>query len=294
MPSPTLYVNNLEQKIKKSELKKQLYALFTPYGTVYVLAVGFCIIFTYTDNHNPIHSIDIVAKKGDGARGQAFIVFNSTTCATAALRALVGESFYGRPLRIDYAAKPSNATVALEQGGQVGFVDKKHKVVTASRAEQEYHELERQRVEEEEGRGKREREGAAQDGNGEDGGDDQEASSDAKRRKLDHNHTDEQEMQLDDEEDDDKPHPITPSVLLISNISPSTSLESLKALCQTHQGFQGLSPLPPGSTPTRSVSVVYHANESTHPIDRIVEALDGVQDEGGSKLVAVLVPADAL
>jgi hypothetical protein len=31
-PSPTLFVGNLEGKTKKIELRKQLYALFTPYG----------------------------------------------------------------------------------------------------------------------------------------------------------------------------------------------------------------------------------------------------------------------
>lgn len=42
--------------------------------------------------------IDVVAKKGDHDRGQAFIVFAEQTSATTAMRALVGEEFYGRAL----------------------------------------------------------------------------------------------------------------------------------------------------------------------------------------------------
>ena len=43
-------------------------------------------------------SIDIVAKKHDGGRGQAFIVFDEVASATAALRGLQGEEFYKREL----------------------------------------------------------------------------------------------------------------------------------------------------------------------------------------------------
>lgn len=43
-------------------------------------------------------SIDIVAKKHDGGRGQAFVVFDETASATAALRGLQGNEFYKREL----------------------------------------------------------------------------------------------------------------------------------------------------------------------------------------------------
>lgn len=42
--------------------------------------------------------IDIVAKKHDGGRGQAFVVFAEQAAATAAMRGLSGEPFYERDL----------------------------------------------------------------------------------------------------------------------------------------------------------------------------------------------------
>lgn len=42
--------------------------------------------------------LDIVAKKHAGGRGQAFVVFAEQAAATAAMRALSGELFYGKEL----------------------------------------------------------------------------------------------------------------------------------------------------------------------------------------------------
>lgn len=75
-PNPTLYVNNLNDKITKDELKSQLYALFTTYGKI----------------------IDIVASKSEKMRGQAFLVFSDLAGATAAMRACEGMIFYDKPL----------------------------------------------------------------------------------------------------------------------------------------------------------------------------------------------------
>lgn len=75
-PNATLYVHNLNDKVKKQELRTQLYALFTTYGRV----------------------IDIVAMKGPKMRGQAFLVFADLAGATAALRACEGIVFYDKPM----------------------------------------------------------------------------------------------------------------------------------------------------------------------------------------------------
>lgn len=75
-PNATLYVHNLNDKVKKQELRTQLYALFTTYGRV----------------------IDIVAMKGSKMRGQAFLVFADLAGATAALRACEGIVFYDKPM----------------------------------------------------------------------------------------------------------------------------------------------------------------------------------------------------
>ncbi|KAF7313756.1 Spliceosomal protein [Mycena chlorophos] len=91
-PSPTLYLNNLNDKINKEELKTQLYALFTTYGKL----------------------IDVVASKSQRMRGQAFLVFADLAGATTAMRACDGMIFYDKPLRIAYAKTKSYATSRKE------------------------------------------------------------------------------------------------------------------------------------------------------------------------------------
>ena len=75
-PNPTLYINNLNDKVNKDELRSQLYALFTTYGKI----------------------IDIVASKSQHMRGQAFLVFTDLAGATSAMRACEGMVFYDKPL----------------------------------------------------------------------------------------------------------------------------------------------------------------------------------------------------
>ena len=75
-PNTTLYINNLNDKINKEELKTQLFALFTTYGKI----------------------IDIVASKSQKMRGQAFLVFTDLAGATSAMRACEGMMFYDKPL----------------------------------------------------------------------------------------------------------------------------------------------------------------------------------------------------
>ena len=75
-PNSTLYVNNLNDKVNKHEIRAQLYALFTTYGKL----------------------IDVVASKGPAKRGQAFLVFADLAGATAAMRACEGMLFYDKPL----------------------------------------------------------------------------------------------------------------------------------------------------------------------------------------------------
>ncbi|XP_028676530.1 U2 small nuclear ribonucleoprotein B'' [Erpetoichthys calabaricus] len=85
-PNHTVYINNLNDKIKKGELKRSLYALFSQFGQV----------------------IEIVALKTMKMRGQAFVVFKELTSATNALRQLQGFPFYNKPMRIQYAKTDSD------------------------------------------------------------------------------------------------------------------------------------------------------------------------------------------
>ena len=75
-PNTTLYINNLNDKINKDEIRSQLFALFTTYGKL----------------------IDVVATKTPKMRGQAFLVFTDLASATAALRACDGMAFYDKPM----------------------------------------------------------------------------------------------------------------------------------------------------------------------------------------------------
>jgi U2 small nuclear ribonucleoprotein B'' len=75
-PSPTLYVNNLNDKVHKDELRSQLYALFSTYGKI----------------------IDVVAIKSPKLKGQAFLVFSDLASATTAMRSLEGMVFYDKPM----------------------------------------------------------------------------------------------------------------------------------------------------------------------------------------------------
>ena len=87
-PNATLYLNNLNDKITKEELKGQLYALFSTYGKI----------------------IDIVALKGRKMKGQAFLVFSDLAGATTAMRSCEGMLFYDKPL-VRQAPSSSQATL---------------------------------------------------------------------------------------------------------------------------------------------------------------------------------------
>lgn len=77
-PNHTIYIQNINEKIKLPELKKQLYALFTKFGPV----------------------IDIEAKNNKKLRGQAFVVFKDLTAAALAMKQMDGYDFLGKPIVI--------------------------------------------------------------------------------------------------------------------------------------------------------------------------------------------------
>ncbi|KAJ3208726.1 hypothetical protein HDU83_009286 [Entophlyctis luteolus] len=132
-PSQTLYVRQLDNKLSKiglptshciqsliklaaltlsqssasskTELKTSLYHLFSQHAAV----------------------IDVVVKKTENMRGQAFVVLRDVAGATAAMRALQGFPFFARALKIEYARSKSNAVSLLE--GRVAPPQRKSPVV---------------------------------------------------------------------------------------------------------------------------------------------------------------------
>uniref|UniRef100_A0A4W6DLU8 Small nuclear ribonucleoprotein polypeptide B2 n=1 Tax=Lates calcarifer TaxID=8187 RepID=A0A4W6DLU8_LATCA len=100
-PNHTIYINNINDKVKKEELKRSLYALFSQFGQI----------------------IDIVAMKTMRMRGQAFVVFKELAAATNALRQLQGFPFYNKPMRIQYAKTDSEVIAKVK--GTYGDKEKK-------------------------------------------------------------------------------------------------------------------------------------------------------------------------
>ncbi|BFF99942.1 GL14287 [Drosophila persimilis] len=91
-PNQTIYINNLNEKIKKEELKKSLYAIFSQFGQI----------------------LDIVALKTLKMRGQAFVVFKEIGSASNALRTMQGFPFYDKPMRIAYSKCDSDIVAKLK------------------------------------------------------------------------------------------------------------------------------------------------------------------------------------
>lgn len=88
----TIYINNLNEKVKQEELKKSLYAMFSQFGTI----------------------LDVVAMKTLKMKGQAFVVFKESSSATQAMRSMQGFPFHDKPLRIAYAKSKSDVVAKLD------------------------------------------------------------------------------------------------------------------------------------------------------------------------------------
>lgn len=91
-PTPTIYVNNLNDKLKKEDLKRNLYLLFCQYGNV----------------------LEIHCQKTQKMRGQAWIIFDALHGSTRALRELNGFEFFGKPMRVSYAKNKSDVTAKMD------------------------------------------------------------------------------------------------------------------------------------------------------------------------------------
>eukprot|EP00055_Hartaetosiga_balthica_P002260 m.3306 g.3306 ORF g.3306 m.3306 type:complete len:220 (-) comp2047_c0_seq1:102-761(-) len=103
-PNQTLYLNNLNDKMHKEELRRSLYLLFSQFGGI----------------------LDVVALKTPAMRGQSFVVFKDITSATTAMRALQSFMFFGKPMKIAYAKSKSIAAMK-EDGTFTKFLAKKRR-----------------------------------------------------------------------------------------------------------------------------------------------------------------------
>ena len=127
VPNNTIYINNLNEKIKKNDLKKSLYAIFSQFGPI----------------------LDIMAWKNLKMRGQAFVVYKDTASASNSIRSMQGKRglavvriswslsagfpFYDKPMRLDFAKQDSdiiakmNGTFVERPRRPTGELTSKHK-----------------------------------------------------------------------------------------------------------------------------------------------------------------------
>ncbi|CAA9998019.1 unnamed protein product [Nesidiocoris tenuis] len=91
-PNHTIYINNLNEKVKKEEMKKSLYAIFSQFGQI----------------------LDIVLIKNLKMKGQAFVIFKEIASATQAMRSMQDFPFYEKHMRIAYAKVDSDLIAKLK------------------------------------------------------------------------------------------------------------------------------------------------------------------------------------
>ncbi|KAK2066788.1 hypothetical protein P8C59_000576 [Phyllachora maydis] len=94
----TVYVRNIQERIKPDVVQNSLRAIFEGFGPV----------------------IDIVSKHNVKAKGQAFIVFETPDSALKAAEAVQGFEIFGKPLQVALARTRSDATV-LRTGNEEDF-----------------------------------------------------------------------------------------------------------------------------------------------------------------------------
>ena len=95
MAACTVYVRNLEERIKIPALTEALSEIFSEYGEV----------------------VDIVAKSNLKAKGQAFVVFDNAESVAKAIEEINGFELFDKPMRLEIAKTRSDKTVEREEGG---------------------------------------------------------------------------------------------------------------------------------------------------------------------------------
>lgn len=91
-PSPTVYVRNLNERVKAAQMKSTLYYAFGRYGRI----------------------LDVVIAARRNCRGQAWVVFQDVACATNALRQMQGVNLYGKKVDVKFAKGKSDATAKYD------------------------------------------------------------------------------------------------------------------------------------------------------------------------------------
>ncbi|TGZ75932.1 hypothetical protein CRM22_000108 [Opisthorchis felineus] len=148
-PNNTVYIRNLNEKIKRDELKKSLYAVFVQFGQI--LDIITCHSQTDEGSVRPLVALHVIPLadcwKPDRTwhvtssnartlkmRGQAFVVFDDVNSATTALRAMQSFPLYEKPMRIEFA-KGDSDIIAKRKGTYVARPKALSRAAAAAAAE---------------------------------------------------------------------------------------------------------------------------------------------------------------
>ncbi|EMT66122.1 hypothetical protein ACKRZS_013407 [Fusarium odoratissimum] len=105
MPVSTVYVQNLEERVKLDALVDTLRTVFAEFGNV----------------------VDIVAKKNLRAKGQAFVVYDSPESAQDAINEIDGFELFGKPMKLAFARTQSDKTIELKGNQEELEQHKRHR-----------------------------------------------------------------------------------------------------------------------------------------------------------------------
>ncbi|KAL6881520.1 RNA-binding domain-containing protein [Trichoderma novae-zelandiae] len=105
MPISTVYVHNLEERVKPEVLTEALKTIFSEFGNV----------------------VDIVAKRNLKAKGQAFVVFDTPAAAHDAIEEVEGFELFGKPMRVALARMQSDKTVEMKGNNEELEAHKRHR-----------------------------------------------------------------------------------------------------------------------------------------------------------------------
>ncbi|QIW98955.1 hypothetical protein AMS68_004473 [Peltaster fructicola] len=110
-PNATVYVRNINERVKIPVLLEALRGLFSEYGEIQ----------------------DIIAKKSLKRKGQAFIVYDEIESAQNAIDELNGFEIYGKQLSVDFAKTRSDVTVLNEDGEEALEAHKTQRIATRAK-----------------------------------------------------------------------------------------------------------------------------------------------------------------
>ncbi|KAL1871704.1 hypothetical protein VTK73DRAFT_1925 [Phialemonium thermophilum] len=105
-PVTTVYIRNLEERVKPDLMKEALRTIFSEYGNI----------------------LDIVAKTNLKAKGQAFVVFDNPESVEKAVEEAHGFELFGKPMQVAKARSRSDAAVQLTGNAEEFEAHRRHRL----------------------------------------------------------------------------------------------------------------------------------------------------------------------